>query len=179
MYLNAYQKYIAELLCEYETLLCRQLLTAVNAKFDVSLKDLNGYTDQMCSYSEYKKIPYGDDFVLCLKSSEPNFDVIRSFEVVTSFFKSIKWHRKGREPVTIRFMMATKDHDREVFVIPVKQGEEKYICDYVSDKFNESKCEMVIFLLETKEQMKLINASCNFRFALITKLGTVFYKKEQ
>lgn len=33
MYMNAFQQYIAELLDEYDTLLSRQLLAAVNFKF--------------------------------------------------------------------------------------------------------------------------------------------------
>ena len=42
---------------------------------------------------------------------------------------------------------------------------------YADDKFEDQKCEVVIFLLETKEQMKLISSTCNYRFALITKGG--------
>ena len=104
--------------------------------------------------------------------------MIRSFDVVLSFLPQVIWHRKSREPVSIRFFVSTIEHDREISIIPVQQGKERMLTRYADDKFEDQKCEVVIFLLETKEQMKLISSTCNYRFALITKGGVVFYKKD-
>ena len=56
MYLNAYQKYIDELIDEYGALLERQLLAMVNAKFKTTLKNISSYTQQMCTFSDFKKL---------------------------------------------------------------------------------------------------------------------------
>ena len=55
MYLNAYQKYVEELVNEYESLLISQLLKAVNSKFGIELPNINGYVEQMCYYDDYEK----------------------------------------------------------------------------------------------------------------------------
>lgn len=43
MYLNAYQKYMEELLDEYDSLLLSQLLKAVNNKFGAKLQGIDDY----------------------------------------------------------------------------------------------------------------------------------------
>ena len=178
MYLNAYQRYVEELICEYESLLLSQLLYAVNFKFGIELPSIEDYARQMCYYGDYKMLAYGGDYILHVKGGEPNYDMIRSFDVVLSFLPQVIWHRKSREPVSIRFFVSTIEHDREISIIPVQQGKERMLTRYADDKFEDQKCEGVIFLLETKEQMKLISSTCNYRFALITKGGVVFYKKD-
>ena len=176
MYMNAYQKYVEELVDEYESLLISQLLKAVNNKFGIELPNINDYVEQMCHYGDYVKEPYGDDYILYIKDGEANFDMIRSFDVMLSFLPQVVRHRKSRKPVSICFLASTLEHDREMFVIPVQQGNERMLSRYASDKFDNEKCEIVIFLLETKEQMKLIKSTCNYRYALITRDGVVFYK---
>lgn len=178
MYLNAYQRYVEELIGEYESLLLSQLLNAVNFKFGIELPSIEDYAKQMCYYGDYKMLAYGSDYILHVKGGEPNYDMIRSFDVMQSFLPQVIWHRKSREPVSIRFFVSTLEHDREISVIPVQQGNERMLARYADDKFEDQKCEVVIFLLETKEQMKLIKSTCNYRFALITKDGVVFYKKD-
>lgn len=178
MYLNAYQRYVEELLNEYESLLISQLLRAVNSKFQIELPNIDDYVKQMCHYGDYFKTPYGRDHILCIKGGEPNYDMIRSFEVMLSFMPQVIWHRKSRSPISMRFFVSTLEHDREISVIPVQQGNEKLLSEYADDKFENEKCEVVIFLLETKEQMKLIKSNCNYRYAFITKDGAVFFKKD-
>lgn len=178
MYLNAYQKYVEELIGEYESLLLSQLLKAVNHKFGIELPSIEDYARQMCYYGNYKMLAYGSDYILHVKGGEPNYDMIRSFDVVLSFFPQVAWHRKSRKPISICFFVNTLEHDREISVIPVQQGNERMLARYADDKFEDQKCEVVIFLLETKEQMKLISSTCNYRFALITRDGVMFYKKD-
>lgn len=122
-------------------------------------------------------IPYGGDYILHIKGDEPDYDMIRSFEVLLSFFPKVIWHRKSRKPVSICFLASTLEHDRVVSVIPVQQGNEKILSRYADDKFENEKCEVVIFLLETKEQMKLVKSTCNYRYALIARDGVVFLQK--
>ena len=123
-----------------------------------------------------KKEPYGDDYILYVKGGEANYDMIRSFDVMLSFLPQVVWHRKSRKPVSICFLASTLEHDREMSVIPVQQGNERMLTRYASDKFDNEKSEIVIFLLETKVQMKLIKPTCNYRYALITSDGVVFSK---
>ena len=176
MYLNAYQKYVEELVNEYESLLISQILKAVNGKFGIELPNINDYIEQMCHYDDYEKERYGDDYILYVKGGEANYDMIRSFDVMLSFLPQVVRHRKSRKPVSICFLASTLEHDREMFVIPVQQGNERMLSRYASDKFDNEKCEIVIFLLETKEQMKLIKSTCNYRYALITSDGVDFFK---
>lgn len=93
MYMNAFQQYIAELLDEYDTLLSRQLLAAVNFKFKLELPNIDGYTMQMCRYGDYAKVANGGDFIFCRKSCEPDYDIIRAFDVMLSFQPKVVWHR--------------------------------------------------------------------------------------
>ena len=158
MYMNAYQQYIAELLDEYGALLSRQLQAAVNHKFTVELPNIDGYAAQMCRYGDYEKIAYGDSFIFCRKNCEPDYDIIRAFDVMLSFQPQVVWQRRSREPFALRFFVSTLKHDKEMLVIPVRQGSESEISAYAADKFDNDPCVVVIFLLESKEQMKRIHA---------------------
>lgn len=179
MYLNAYQRYAAELIDEYGSLLCRQILAAVNHKFGMTLATFDGYAAQMCRYGEYEMKKPGAGCILCRKGDMPDYDIIRSFDVLAAFLPQVIWHRRSREPTSLRFFIHTAEHDKEAFVIPVRQGKEKLLADYANDTFDKEKCIVVIFLLDTKGQMQKINANLNYRLALITKDGVAFYKKDQ
>ncbi len=178
MYLNAYQKYIDELLDEYGGLLISQLLVMVNFKFGAELENLDGFISQMVRYGDYEKMHVGKEFALVPKGREPDFDVIRSFSVMVAFLPDVIWHRKSRDYVSIRFFVSTLKHDKEISVIPVKKGNEKMLSRYAEDKFAKAKCEVVMFLLESKEQMNDINCDRCCRFAVIGKNGVNFYKKQ-
>ena len=176
--MNSCQKYIAELIDEYDSLLERQIMTMINHKFNVNLTTIEGYVSQMCQFGDYIKIPYREDNIICMKSVEPDYEIIRSFEVMLAFLPRVIWHRRSREFISIRFFVNTLKHDKEVSVIPVKGGMEKALGKYAEDKIGNVKCEVVIFLLEQKEQMQLIESDCCCKFAVIEKDGVVFYKKE-
>lgn len=179
MYLNAYQKYMEELLDEYDSLLLSQLLKAVNNKFGAKLQGIDDYAKQMCRYGDYKMTAYGTQYILLREGGEPDYAMIRSFDIMLSFLPQVVWHRRGRDPISMRFFVSTLEHDREISVIPVQQGKERMITEYASDKFDDEKCEVVIFLLEIREQMQQIKPNCNYRYALITKTGVAFYKKDK
>ena len=176
MFLNPYQKYIDELINEYGPLQIRQLLLMVNEKFKTLFPNLDGYVAQMERYSDYERLGDGEEALVGIKGMQPDYDIIRSFEVMLSFLPQLVWHRRSREPVTIRFYIDSDDHTREISIIPVKQGAEKAISEYVNDKFTNSKSEVIMFLLEDKSQMKKISSKCYQRFAVIGKKGVVFYK---
>ena len=177
MYLNAYQKYIDGLIDEYGALLERQLMAMVNNKFNINLKNISAYTQQMCSFSDFKKVAYGNEYIFMHKCAEPDYGIIRSFEVMIKFLPSIISHNKSKGNISIRFFVNVNDNNKEICIIPVKQGYEQMICSYVADKFKNAKSEVVIFLLDTKEQIKLINADCNCKFSVVTENGAVFFKK--
>lgn len=176
MYLNAYQKYMEELTEEYGSLLISQLLKAVNGKFSVELPNLDGYVGQMCRFGDYAVTPYGSEAIFHLKGTEPNYDMIRSFEVLMSFFPNVVWHGKSRFPISICAFLHTTEHDKELFIIPVRRGEEKNLSNFADDKFGNEKCIVVVFLLETEEQMLKIHTKRGVCFAFVKKDGVVFYK---
>ena len=177
MYLNAYQKYIDELIDEYGALLERQLAVMVNAKFKTNFKSISAYTQQMCTFSDFKKEPYGNEHIFMNNSVEADFDIIRSFEVMLKFLPNIISHNKSKGNISIRFFVNVNDNNKEICVIPVRQGYEKMISSFVEDKFKNERNEVVIFLLDAKEQIKLINADCNCKFSVVTENGAVFFKK--
>lgn len=175
MYMNAFQKRIALLIDEYGCLSKKQLCVMVNAALGSALPNLNGYISQMCRYGDYEEIPYSSGNAVIRKGSEPNFDIVRSAEIMICFFPEVLSHHKARSPVAIRFYKNSEQSMKEISVIPVRAGEEKMVSAFAEDKFSGEKSEIVIFLLETKEQMKLIKA--NGKFAVIEKQGVRFFKK--
>ncbi len=176
MYLNSYQEYIKILIAEYGTLLIRQLLQMINFKFDKEKESIDGYVSQMCRFDDYELVMVGNEKAMCRKGDVPDYDIIRSFDVMLAFIPRIQHHRKSRDFISIVFIISSKDHEKEIFVIPVKSGNEKIISDYADDKFTAEKCEVVIFLLDNKEQLKFIQTECNHKFAVLEKDGVKFLK---
>lgn len=176
MYLNVFQQYIQDLLYEYGPLLKRQLLLAVNSHFGSKLHNLDGYTEQMCRFGDFCTGFVGNDEYLGFKGEEPNIDMIRSFDVMLAFLPNVRWHRKSRDFISIRFLAGTYKNEKEICVIPVKYGTEKVVTDYVSDTADDGKCEITVFLLEDKAQMQKINIKGFCKFAVIGKNGVEFYR---
>lgn len=177
MFFNAYQKYIAELIDEYGSLLKSQLLQMVNEQFHVRLPNLDGYIVQMCRFADFAELTQGRDTVVLHRGHDPDYDTIRSVEVMLSFLKSLVRHNKSRGYVSIRFYVAAKDGEKEICVIPVKPGAERQVSAYAADKFEAARSEVVIFLLDNKEQMRLMKTDCNCKYAIVTDSGVVFFKK--
>ena len=176
MYLNACQKYIAELLEEYGPLLKRQLLTMAKHKFQTVLPNLDGYIGQMCHYGDFEQYTLSNELVIAPKGAEPDFDVIRSVDVMLQFFPNVIQHRKSRGFITIRFFVSTPEHDKEISVIPVRAGMEQTVSDFAEDKFGCAKCEVVMFLPDSREQMKRLFPNCYYRFAILEKDGVKFFR---
>lgn len=176
MFLNPYQKYIDELISEYGPLPIRQLVSLVNSKFRTNFTDLDRYVMQMESFYYYTRSGEGEEALVYSEGMQPDYDIIRSVDVMLAFGSQLLLHRKGREYVSVRFYVNHNNHTREVSVIPVRQGEEKFLSAYADDKFADSKSSITMFLLEDKAQMKSITAQCNHRFAVIGKGGVSFYK---
>lgn len=177
MFFNAYQKYIAGLIDEYGSLLKSQLLRMVNQKFNTGLANLDGYIAQMCRFADFAELPQGGDTVVLHRGHDPDYDAIRSVEVMLGFLKNLVRHNKSRGYVSVRFYVTAKDGEKEICVIPVKTGTERQVTAYAADKFEAARSEIVIFLLDDKGQMRLIQAECNYKFALVTDGGVVFFKK--
>ncbi len=176
MYLNPYQEYIKELLCEYDSLLKRQLLKMINYKFNTQMDNIDGYVAQMCQFADYKVLAVGNDEAVCREGAEPDYDIIRSFDVLLAFIPKVQHHRKSRDFISIVFIIGTEEHDKEISVIPVKAGREQRVSSFSRDKFDAEKCELAIFLLDSKEQLNLIDTGCNHKFAIIDSSGVKFMK---
>lgn len=178
MYYNKIQEYMIELINEYGPLLKRQLLIMANSKFSVRMKNIDGYSSQLCQYGSFENGWIGDEEYLGYRGIEPNYDMIRSVDVMNKFLPDIKAHRKSRQPVTIRFVAGVGKHEKDISIIPVKSGEEPVIQSYVKDKYVNAKSEIVIFLIEEKNQIDILDVNCNARFALIDKSGVALYTLE-
>lgn len=175
MYMNAFQKQIAFLVDEYGGLTKKQLLAIVNSIFGSQLSNLDGYIAQMCKFGDYEEISYLSENILIRKGIQPDFDIIRCIEVMICFFPEVISHHRARSPIALRFYKNSKQNMKEISIIPVKYGEETTLSSFVKDKFGNEKNEVVIFLLESKEQMNLMKV--NGSFAVIEKQGVKFFKK--
>ena len=103
MYLNELQRYMKELVDEYGPLLKRQLLMMLNSKFRYQLKNVDGFSAQMCQFGDYATGWIGDEEYLGHKEAEPNIDLIRSIDVMNTFLPNVKSHRRSKAPISIRF----------------------------------------------------------------------------
>lgn len=173
--MNQYQKQIARLIDEYGCLTKRQLLLLVNTELGTHIPNLDGYISQMCRFADYEKIPYSDGIILTQKGYEPDFEVIRSVEVMLCFLGKIVSHGRGQKPVSIRLFINQGQHMKEISIIPANSGEEQMLSAFAESKFGKGKSGILIFLLDNREQMKLMNV--NGRFAVIEEHGVVFFKK--
>lgn len=175
MYMNEFQKYMKELIDEYGPLLKRQLLVMCNAKFPCRLKNVDGFTAQMCRFGPFGTDFVGDEEYFGYRGAKPDIDIIRSVDVLNTFLPNVKMHRKGRHPVSIRFCAGIDEHEKDIRIIPVKPGDEQLVAGYVNDKVGKGKCEIAIFLIEDKKQIEALDADCNVKFALIDKNGVSLY----
>ena len=175
MYLNELQRYMKELVDEYGPLLKRQLLVMLNSKFRYQLKNVDGFSAQMCQFGDYATGWIGDEEYLGHKDAEPNINLIRSIDVMNTFLPNVRMHRRSKTPVSIRFCAGMGEHEKDISIIPVKPGEEQTVSLFVNDKVGEGKCEIVIFLLEDKKQIKALDVDCNAKYALINKKGVSLY----
>lgn len=174
--MNQYQKQIARLVDEYKSLTKRQLLRIVNKELGTNIPNLDRYIVQMCHFADYTEIPYPGGTILTEKGCEPDFDMIYSVDVMLCFLDKIILHGRGQPPVSIRFFIDQELNMKEINIVPVKLGEERKISVISEDKFNKGTGGIIIFLLEKREQIKLMDTT-NGRFAVIEKDNVFFFKK--
>lgn len=178
MYRNRYQEQMLALLEEYGPLLKRQFLELFNKTYSYQLKNVDGYCRQMCQFGNFETGWIGDEEYLSIKGSEPNIDIIRSFDVLLTFVPNVVSFRRSKPPVTIRFYAGDKEHEKDIFILPVKPGEEIEAVKFAADKVEVWKSEIVIFLIEDKSQIDMLNIESNAKYALIDKNGVSFYTLE-
>ena len=175
MYLNIFQKYIDELLTTFGPLLKRQLLVMVNHKFNTKFYTIDGYVWQMCSFADYEEYEAANNVVVAKKGTEPDYDIIRSFDVMLEFAGDITEFRRGDYPVSICFYAETKSHTKEISIIPVREGTENGLCEFITD-LSQEKCQTVILLTDRKNSIKRFKGSGNILFAMIDKNGVRLFK---
>ena len=178
MYKNRYQEQMIAMLEEYGPLLKRQFLELFNKTNSYQLKNVDGFCRQMCQFGNYETGWIGEEEYIGIKCSEPNVDIIRSFDVLLNFVPYVVSYRKARQPVTIRLCAGVGEHEKHISIIPVKPGEEQSIALYANDKINNNKCEIAIFLIEDKSQIELLDVKCNANYALLNKNGVSLYTLE-
>lgn len=178
MYENVYQEQMKALLEEYGPLLKRQFLELFNKTNSYQLKNVDGYCRQMCQFGPFRTGWIGEEEYIGFRGAIPNVDMIRSFDVLLTFFPNVVSYRKARHPVTIRFCASAGEHEKDISIIPVKLGEEQSAALYADDRINKQKCEIAIFLIEEKSQIELLDVRCNAKYALIDKNGVSFYTLE-
>ena len=173
--MNQYQKQIARLVDEYKCLAKHQLLRMVNKELGTHISNLDGYIAQMCRFADYTEIPYPGGTILTEKGCEPDFDMIRSVEVGLCFLDKTVSHERGQKPVYLRLFTIQGQNMKEICIIPVRAGDECVLSDFSSGKYSGNRNEILIFLLENREQIKRINT--NNRLAVIENNSVVFFKK--
>ncbi len=173
MFYNPYQRYIKELLDEYGALTKEQLRRAVNIRFWRNFKSIDAYLEQMCRFDDFQM----QGGLMLPGGTPPDYDVVRAFEVLLCFLTDNVRHYRAKGCAAIRFVVPGDTHDKDICIIPVRLGSEKSVSDYADDKFSDDKCEVVIFLVDEKEQIGKIKTGCNCKFAMVTAGGTQFFKR--
>lgn len=178
VYMNQYHQYIKRLVDEYGPIKKEQARLMLNAHFHQKLSNIDNYISQMCHFDDFEISEFENKEVIGRKGAKPDADMIHSLDVMTAFLPNIKWHRKGRDLVMVRFFSESRKNIKEICVIPVHKGFEWIAVNYADDKLTEGKCEIAIFLLEDKRQIRAINARCQHRFAVIEDTGAVFFSEK-
>ena len=87
----------------------------------------------MCSFADYEEYEAANNVVVAKKGTEPDYDIIRSFDVMLEFAGDITEFRRGDYPVSICFYAETKSHTKEISIIPVREGMENGLCEFITD----------------------------------------------
>ena len=178
MYKNRYQEQMIALLEEYGPLLKRQFLELFNKTNSYQLKNVDGFCNQMCQFGPFGTGWIGEEEYIGFRGALPNVDIIRSFDVLLAFMPDVVSHRRGRHPVTIRICAGMGEHEKDISIVPVKPGEEQSASLYADERIGKGKCEIVIFLIEDKNQIELLDVKCNAKYALVDKNGVSLYTLE-
>lgn len=178
MYKNRYQEQMIAMLEEYGPLLKRQFLEFFNKTNSYQLKNVDGFCRQMCQFGNFETGWIGNEEYIAIKGSEPNIDIIRSFDVMLTFVPNVVSFERSKSPVAIRLCAGLGEHEKHISIIPVKPGEEQVALLYANDKIGDNKCEIAIFLIEDKSQIELLGIEANAKYAVLDKNGVSFYTLE-
>lgn len=85
MYLNLYQKYILELLAEYDGLPERQLEALVKHFKEPHLYNINGYLKQLRIFNRIEIVPYKSEKAVILSGRSVNENMITAFDIMLNF----------------------------------------------------------------------------------------------
>lgn len=184
MYLNLYQKYMLELLDEYDGLLKRQLEFLTKYYRESHLRNVDGYVAQMAMFGVVKITEYNGEEAVVLPGHLLEADIIAAIDVTRHFIEHITSFRRARFPLAMQFYIKTNGDDmQEVNIYPVHKGEEALALSFVenyaietNDIAKSKKAPAWIFLIDEKEQIKLLKPDAEYSFAVVEKGKTVFYE---
>ena len=186
MYINLYQKYILELLSEFDGLLVRQLAFMVRHFKEPRLQNIDGYLEQLRLFNRIEIVPYKGEDAVILPGGSINEYMVMAFDIMLQFIDYLKDFEKGDNTVLLRFYItADKDNEQEINIVPVEIGREyivtKYADEYavnISDSADKlSHPPSWIFVIQDKKQMNLINPDTDSSFVLASDRETVFYER--
>lgn len=186
MYINLYQKYILELLSEYDGLLERQLEILVKHFKEPHLYNINGYLEQLRRFDRIEIVPYRGEDTVILPNGKINEDIVTAFDIMLQFLDYLKGFERGNNTVLLRFYItADKDNEQEINIVPVPKGKEDMAVDYaecyvVNIAKNADKISYPpswIFVIQDKQQMPLINPKSDYSFVIMENGEPVFYEQ--
>lgn len=186
MYLNLYQKYILDLLREYDGLTERQLEVLVKHFKEPHLYNISGYLEQLRRFDKVEIIPYRSEDTVILPGGSINEYMVTAFDIMLQFIDYLKDFERGDNTVLLRFYItADKDNEQEINIVPVEIGREdivtKFADEYavnISDSADKlSHPPSWIFVIQDKKQMSLINPDADSSFVLASDSETVFYER--
>lgn len=163
MYVNLCQRYILDLLYEYDALTKNQIEFMTMQHFENHLRNIDGYLEQL---HRFGKVNYINDIVV-LDGREPNDDMIAAFNLVVEFGDIMVSHKKGIPPVAIEIVItATKKNKRLLNIIPVNFGFEKEITYFANKHYDNELGDSAVFMLKSEKQMQLVRPNCRYSYAL-------------
>lgn len=186
MYLNLYQKYILELLSEFDGLLVRQLAFMVRRFKEPHLQNIDGYLEQLRIFNRIEIVPYKGEDAVILPGGSINENMVTAFDIMFKFSEYLVDFAMVYYPAILRFYInPDKNHDQEINIIPVETGKEDtavnyakmYITDIEKNAGKISYPPSFIFVIQDKRQMTLIKLNTDYSFVIMENDGLVFYGK--
>ncbi len=185
MYLNLYQKYILQLIREYDGLLKRQLEAMVKHFKEPHLYNIDGYLEQLRRFEKIKIVPYKGEDTVILPSGRINENMITAFDIMLKFLDYLEKFEAGINPVILRFYIKPNDNsEQEINIVPVEIGKEntlaqyaeRYVVNIAEDADKISYPPSWIFIIQDKKQMSLIKPKADYSFVIVENGEPVFYE---
>ena len=123
MYLNLYQKYILELLAEYDGLLVRQLEALVKHFKEPHLYNINGYLEQLRRFDKIEIVPYRGEDTVILPYGRINEYMVTAFDIMLQFLDYLKDFERGdKHSQSLQMLVHFRNVKHNIFVIQVHIG---------------------------------------------------------